>query len=305
MSGDGTRAQSVFVDAAGVRLHALVEGPRRSPQPARPVDLRDGARRPGLVVLHGFTGAAESMQCVASPAACWARVARLELVGHGQSEAPRTLAPYAMAACAAQIVAAVAGLGFESPHLFGYSMGGRAALAAAVAAPETFASLVLVGATAGIADAKERAARVAADRALADSIEQAGLERFVDDWMAQPLFASQARLGPESLARARRQRLANRPHGLANSLRGMGAGAQAPLADELARLALPILLIAGEEDAKFGAIAQALARQLPQAQIAIVPRSGHAAHLEAPDAVARRVRTFVEAVERQRTKAKR
>lgn len=305
MSGAGSAAESVFLDAAGLRLHALVEGPRSPQEPLRAPRRQALAPGPRLVVLHGFTGSAESMESVSTPAAEWARVARLELVGHGESEAPGLLAPYAMEACAAQIVAAVAGLGFETPHLFGYSMGGRAALAAAVRSPDSFASLVLVGATAGIADATEREARIVADRALADSIEREGLEPFVDAWMAQPLFASQARLGPDALARARRQRLANRAHGLANSLRGMGAGAQPPLFDALAQLPLPVLLIAGEQDAKFCAIARALAERLSRAQVEIVPRSGHAVHLEAPDAVARRLRGFVEEVERLRASGER
>ena len=276
-------SRSVFVEAGGIRLHAVVDEGRAD-------DTRraqSGAPRPDILVLHGFTGAAESMACVAQRLSPWARVARLELVGHGESEAPRELAPYAMEACATQIAEAAHGLGLTRPHLLGYSMGGRAALAAALAQPNSFAGLVLVGATAGIADPKARAERVASDRALADSIEQGGLEGFVDAWMAQPLFASQARLGREALERARRQRLSNRPDALANSLRGMGAGAQ------LARYPGPVLLVVGEEDAKFRAIAQDLARSLPGAQVERIDGAGHAAHLEAPDRFAAVVRAFV------------
>jgi len=285
-------------------LHAVVDGPVTDNDDN--ADTADHARRatragnsprpPDILVLHGFTGAAESMACIAEPLSAWARVARLELVGHGESEAPQALEPYAMDVCARQIAEAARALGFTRPHLLGYSMGGRAALAAALASPESFAGLVLVGATAGIADPEARAERIAADRALADSIEQGGLERFVDAWMAQPLFASQARLGREVLERARKQRLTNRPFALANSLRGMGAGAQAPLHDQLARYADPVLLIVGEEDTKFRAIAEALARSLPAAQIAVIEGAGHAAHLEAPERVAAVVRAFVECV---------
>jgi len=274
--------RSVFVDAAGVRLHAVVD-----PAPA------GGA--PELLVLHGFTGAALSMAGVAERLAPFAQVARLDLVGHGASDAPQSPAPYTMDACARQVVAASRALGFARPHLLGYSMGGRAALAAALAAPDAFAGLILVGATAGIADPGSRAARIAADEALAASIEADGLERFVDAWMAQPLFASQSRLGAEALAAARRQRLANRPHGLAQSLRGMGAGAQAPLHDRLAGLRLPVLLVVGEEDTKFRAIAAELARALPSARVEVVEGAGHAAHLEAPERFAACVRAFVAA----------
>lgn len=280
----------VFVEAAGVRLHAVLDGPTARRAATGSV--------PELLVLHGFTGSAESMENVAHSLARDARVARLELVGHGESEAPGEIDAYRMEACAAQIAAAAAGLGFERPHLLGYSMGGRAALAAALAQPERFASLVLVGATAGIADPAERAARIAADRALADSIEAQGLERFVEAWMAQPLFASQQRLGEAVLARARAQRLRNRPHGLAQSLRGMGAGAQAPLHEQLDRFAGPVLLVVGEQDAKFRGLAEQLASRLRRARIAIVEQAGHAAHLEAPARFAAIVRAFLEEPDR-------
>ncbi len=285
-------SRSVFVDAGGIRLHAVVDEPGTSGAhtAARAIS---GPPPPEILILHGFTGAAESMACIAEPLSHWARVARLELVGHGESAAPGALERYAMDACARQIAESARVLGFTRPHLLGYSMGGRAALAAALASPESFAGLVLVGATAGIADPGARAERIAADRALADSIELEGLERFVDAWMAQPLFASQARLGREALERARKQRLANRPGALANSLRGMGAGAQAPLHDQLARYAGPVLFVVGEEDAKFRAIAKELAQSLPDAQIAVIEGAGHAAHLEAPERVAAVVRAFV------------
>ena len=203
-----------------------------------------------------------------------------------------------MAACSDQIRAASRALGLERPHLLGYSMGGRAALATAIAAPVgSFASLVLVGATAGIADPAERERRIASDRALADRIEDDGVERFVEEWMALPLFASQARLGPAALARSRAQRLRNRAHGLAESLRGMGAGAQPALHGRVPELTLPGLRVVGEEDAKFREIARALEAELPEARTQLLREAGHAAHLEAPDAFAEVVRAFLAEVD--------
>lgn len=281
MSGD-----SVFIDAAGVRLHAVVDRPGGSADAARPI-----------VLLHGFTGGVDSMAGIAQALRAHRPVARLELVGHGESEAPTDEERYAMSACVDQVHAAIAALGFERPHLLGYSMGGRTALASAVARPDALASLVLVGATAGIADAAARAERVASDRALADRIEREGLEAFVDDWMALPLFASQKRLGEAALARARAERLRQRPEGLARSLRGMGAGAQPPVFDRLQRVTRPVLLVVGEEDEKFRAIAETLAADLPDAAIERVAEAGHAAHLEQPAACARRVTAFLEAVD--------
>ncbi len=66
------------------------------------------------------------------------------------------------------------------------------------------------------------------------------------------------------------------------SLRRLGPAAQPPLFAELPRLAMPVLLLAGELDTRFVAIAQDLARRLPRAEVAIIPDAGHAAHIEQP-----------------------
>jgi 2-succinyl-6-hydroxy-2,4-cyclohexadiene-1-carboxylate synthase len=158
-------------------------------------------------------------------------------------------------------------------------------------------SLLVVGASAGIADPEERARRRAADEALADELEQGGVAAFVTRWMAQPLFASQARLGAAALAEARAQRLANRAHGLANSLRGMGTGAQPALHAALAGLSVPVCFVAGAEDAKFSALAAELAALAPRGRAAVLPGAGHAAHLEAPDPFARLALDFFAEVE--------
>ena len=49
----------------------------------------------------------------------------------------------------------------------------------------------------------------------------------------------------------RKERLANNPKGLANSLRGHGNGAQPSWWDELKNLKIPVLLMNGEYDEKF------------------------------------------------------
>jgi 2-succinyl-6-hydroxy-2,4-cyclohexadiene-1-carboxylate synthase len=272
--------REVFIDVEGVRLRAVLEGETHEAVPS-------------VLVLHGFTGAAESMSGVSESLARDRRVARLELVGHGQSEAPTARAAYAMSACADQIAAAARALELGRPHLLGYSMGGRAALAAALAHPDSFSSLVLVGATPGIADPVLRDERIASDEALADRIEDEGIEAFVDFWMALPIFASQSRLGAPALARARAERLRNRPHGLAQSLRGMGAGAQTPLQDRLDRFSRPVLLVVGREDAKFRGIAAALESAMTDARTETLEGAGHAVHLEAPEPFALVVSRFL------------
>ena len=235
------------------------------------------------VVLHGFTGSAAAMAPLTSRLPD--PVVALDLPGHGSGPVSDDLADYTMSAAVAGVVSATAHL--ERIALVGYSMGGRVALHVALAHPNRVAALALIGARAGIDDPIERAERIAADEALADRIESDGIEWFADFWADQPLFATQRqRLSSQMQAEVRAQRLACNPKGLAQSLRGMGAGATEPIGVRLGELAMPCALIAGADDTKFAAIAHCMAGFIPRATVGLIPDAGHAAHLEAPDATA-------------------
>ncbi len=282
--GDGSAQDRgpIRVDAGGVVLAVTSSGP---------------AEAPPVVVLHGFTGSATAMQGVNEMLGEVYRVVAIDLVGHGESDAPGDPSLYTMANCVSQVLGVLDALGIRRAHFVGYSMGGRVALSLAVAQPTRAASLVLVGVSPGEGDSAARAARVEADESLAQAILDGGIEGFVDRWMALPLFASQSRLGKQALAAARSQRLGCRPEGLAHSLRGMGSGAMPPLHGRLGELDVPVLLVAGAEDAKFCALAETLREALPRAEVRVIPEAGHAAHLEQPAAFAAGCLTFLGAVE--------
>ena len=124
---------------------------------------RWGAGPPRLVLVHGFTQTGRSWATIAADLATDHEVVLVDAPGHGGSGA----APVGLVQGAELLVEA------GGPGVYvGYSMGGRLALHAALAAPSSVLALVLVGATAGIEDPAERAARRAADEELAASIER-------------------------------------------------------------------------------------------------------------------------------------
>src|SRR5215210_1602475 len=155
--------------------------------------------------------------------------------------------------------------------------------ALALRRPERVRALVLVSASPGLADAGERAARRAADAALADRIEAIGVEAFAREWAAQPLFA-----GPTAAvaALAQEDRLRRSAQDHAAQLRGLGTGEMPALEDRLGELAMPVTLVVGERDAKYRAIAGEMAGRMPGARVVVVPGVGHAVPLEDPAAVA-------------------
>jgi 2-succinyl-6-hydroxy-2,4-cyclohexadiene-1-carboxylate synthase len=166
----------------------------------------------------------------------------------------------------------------------GYSMGGRLCLHLALADPGRVERLVLLGATAGIEDEGERAARRAADERTADDIERDGGDAFLERWLAHPMFGHLSEPGP-------RQRDADV---LAACLRRLGTGTQEPLWDRLPELSMPVLVVAGELDAKFTEIGRRMAEAIgDNAAFAVVPDAGHAAHLEQPEAFRKAVEAFL------------
>lgn len=243
---------------------------------------REGSGPP-LVLLHGFTGSVATWRPFLPALAARFDTIAIDLPGHGATDAPWDPARYRMPRVVADLAVLLDRLSVGSAAWLGYSMGGRVALRFAVARPAQVAALILEGAAPGIAGAAERAARVRDDEALAASIERDGVTPFVDRWEALPLFASQARL-PAIVWRAQRQqRLAASATGLANSLRGMGQGAESPLHDRLRAISAPTLLLTGALDTKFERLAREMAAAMPHARVEAIPGAGHAAHLEAPE----------------------
>jgi 2-succinyl-6-hydroxy-2,4-cyclohexadiene-1-carboxylate synthase len=277
-------------------------GAASGPRESETIELHadwDGPPPPGgrtLVLLHGFTGDAATWDPVREGLRRWGSTLALDLIGHGGSPAPAALEPYRMEACVAQVLAALERREIGRAWLVGYSLGGRVALSVAARHPKRVAGLILESASPGLADAAERAERVREDEALAADILAHGVPAFVARWSERPMFGDIQRLPPERQAAVRAQRLRNSAAGLAQSLRGMGSGAMEPLWERLAALDMPALLLAGEEDGKFVAIARQMQALLPQARLGVIPAARHTPHLTQPAEWLRQVSGFFESV---------
>ncbi len=246
-----------------------------------------------LLLLHGFSGDKSTWADLRAALASEYRVLAVDILGHGASDKPAQTCAYQMARVAGDIVSLLDELRIPDCHLLAYSMGGRLALYLAVAYPARFRSLMLESASPGLARESEREERRRQDEALAVRIEQGGIARFVDYWESLPLWESQRKLSTEIPTRQREQRLGNDPSGLANSLRGMGSGAQPNLWTRLEQVSLPALLLVGEQDSKFVAINQLMARRMPQSELQLIPQAGHNIHLEQPLIFQERVKSFL------------
>lgn len=233
-----------------------------------------------IVLLHGFTQTARSWRPIAERLDTERPVVAVDAPGHGRS-ADVVLGLLDTARAVADIA--------PRSTLVGYSMGGRVALHLAIHQPAAVERLVLIGATPGIEDPTERAERRAADERLATRLELIGVDAFLDEWLAQPLFAD--------LAPSRRDlddRRRNTVAGLAASLRNSGTGTQESLWARLSEIHVPTLVITGGRDDKFTEIGRRMVDAIGrEAHLVTIPDRGHAVHLEDPDRVAEVVGRFV------------
>ena len=236
---------------------------------------------PAVLFLHGFMGRADDWRQTVSKLDGSFFCLAADLPGHGASTGlPR--GRYTMEGAALGVVNLLDEARVRHATLVGYSMGGRLALYLALRHPDRCAGLFLESASPGLGGAAERAVRRSADEMKAARLEGGEFEEFLRDWYGQPLFAPLARDG-ELLRRTLERRRQNDPNELAKSLRGMGAGSQPALWEELPRLRVPALAIAGELDEKFVGISHRMKSLSPGMRTVVVPGVGHNVHVEATE----------------------
>ncbi len=179
--------------------------------------------------------------------------------------------------------------------LMGYSSGARPALAAVLIGPCRPTAMVLVGATAGIDEPVAAAARAADDARLADRIEQLGTEAFLREWADHPVIVSQRNIPEPVRIRRWNASLEHSAAGLAANLRAMGQGVSGSVWHRLPELTTPVLLITGESDQRYAAIAARMAAESSRIRHVEIPGAGHCAHVEQPYLTARAVDAFLRA----------
>ncbi|PLT29304.1 2-succinyl-6-hydroxy-2,4-cyclohexadiene-1-carboxylate synthase [Peribacillus deserti] len=236
-----------------------------------------------LVLLHGFTGSAENWDYPSRFFSENLKLIAIDIIGHGKTESPTDLSRYSMVRVVEDLKLIFDTLNIGKAAILGYSMGGRLALSFAALYPEYINSLILESASPGLNNEQERDVRTKSDWKLAEFIEGKGMEAFVDYWSHIPLFQSQLLLSKEEQESIKKQRLNNTKHGLANSLRGMGTGAQASWWNTLKTLSFRVLLITGSLDKKFCKLAAEMNELLTAGVWVIIENAGHAVHVEQPE----------------------
>jgi 3-oxoadipate enol-lactonase len=233
-----------------------------------------------LLLITGFTISSAVFEPVLDAYGAQFRCLIYDNRGSGRSGAP--VRPTSMAELAADAAGLMRAAGVESAHAYGLSMGGMIAQELAIRFPERVRGLVLGGTSPG----GPRAARPTLRELQALGAAAAGGWRDGErSWLAHWLFSDEfCRDHPERV----RELLPLFGRHRATP-RGVWAHWWASVyhdtASRLRRIQAPTLVMHGERDAMAPiANARLLAQRIPDAELAVVPRAGHAYLLERPEA---------------------
>ena len=240
----------------------------------------DHGHGPVVVLLHGFPLDRSIWDGLIGPLSAAHRVIAPDLRGHGRS--PATPGPYSMEDLADDVLETLEAEGVPPPYvLVGHSMGGYVALAFAEAHPDRLRALVLLSSRA-LADMPEAARR---RLETAEALDREGTTEPLLGMVDAMLAADNRRSRPELVEHVGGLIRGTSAVGAAGALRGMAS--RPDRHDVLQALEVPLLVIAGADDAIVPAEeSSAMADAAPGGRLQSIDGAGHLAPIEAPDATA-------------------
>lgn len=247
------------LDLPGRRLAYRVDGPPGAP----------------VLVLGGSLGSTAAMWDPQVPVLSRSlRVVRYDHRGHGGSRPAAP--PTSLADLGADVVALLDHLGVRRAALGGVSLGGMVAMWVARHHPERVESLALVCTSARLGPPE-------AWRERAATVRSQGMAAIADGVLARWFTPGWAERHSDVVARLREDFLAVDPDGYAGCCEAIGA---MDLLDDLARVTVPTLVVAGADDPATPPVhAEAIAARVPGARLVVVPDAAHLGSVEQPAAV--------------------
>jgi len=243
---------------------------------------------PALLLLHAFPLGLSMWDAQVAAFQRTHRVVRFDDRGFGGSPPGDGL--LTMERIADDAAALLDHLGIARAVVCGLSMGGYAAFAMVRRHPDRLRGLVLADTRAGADSPEARKNRAL----LAEKVLKAGAAAVADASLPKLLGETSHRERKELVARVREIILGNPPRGIADSLAGLAARADST--STLREIRVPTLVVCGTEDVLTPpSEAEALKAGIAGARLELIPRAGHLASLESPEAFNAVLRDFLAA----------
>ncbi|MEB3051057.1 alpha/beta hydrolase [Mycolicibacter sp. MYC123] len=243
-----------------------------------------------VVLLHGYTASIQWWEAVAPALVAGNRVIAIDLIGHGGSEAPRDTAAYSAEAQAAAVHQALGALGVRHAVVIGHSMGGTVATALAESVPEMVDRVVVSDTPGG----EGLVVMPALGDAVCWPVLGASLDRLrsidaVDKTSLQTGFAADYPV-PDIAYRSLKGMTHN---ALCGPRKAPNFNAQRAVADRLAGLGKPVLVLWGECDVLTPTQANVDRYREAGLQPVVIAGSGHTPMVERPTEFLGAVEGFV------------
>jgi pimeloyl-ACP methyl ester carboxylesterase len=254
---------------------------------------------PAVVLVHGMLNSSSHWQQVALDLAADHTVIAPDLIGHGDSAAPR--GDYSLGAHAASIRDLLTALGIERASVVGHSLGGGVAMQFFYQFPARVERLVLIS-SGGLGHEVSPMLRTAALPGMSAALSLAAHPRLLGALYGagERMRARGVRHGVYVQAVARALRPLERPQARAAFLHTLRSvidvrGQRVSATDRLYLLeSMPTMIVWGERD---NTIPLAHGRRAHEAishsRFRTLPRAAHFPHLEEPEALAAVLREFL------------
>jgi pimeloyl-ACP methyl ester carboxylesterase len=231
---------------------------------------RDGVRihyeiagtGPALLLTHGFTGSSVDFAKNVAALARKHTVISWDLRGHGKSDCPVDPSAYSVPLSMGDMGALLDRAGAERAFLAGHSLGGFLSLEFHLSQRERVAGLILIDTGPGYRSETPRAGWNARAERIAQNFEAKGGDRAL---------------------------------GLARAARGMLAQHDGRVLQSLPGIAVPTLIVVGENDAAFLGGSRYMADKIPRAKLELIANAGHSPQIDEPGAFDRAVSQFLAA----------
>ena len=220
--------------------------------------------------------------------------------GFPPSDVPEDPAMYSQSRAVADALTVLQDAGVHKAFVVGNSMGGFCALHFALRHPDRTLGAVVAGCGYGAHPDKEATFREESEK-VAAAFETEGAETMSQWYGVGPARVQYEAKDPRGHAEHVRVLAEHDPVGAANTMRGVQKARPSlyAMADELASMEPPVLVIAGDEDNGVLETDLMLKRTIPRCGLAILPKSGHVTNLEEPELFNELVQRFMTAVENE------
>lgn len=216
--------------------------------------------------------------------------------GYPPSDVPSDVSAYSQNQAVEDLRGLLNHLNIQQAYIGGLSMGGTTTLNFGIAYPEMAKGLIVAGAGTGSTDPK-RLSKEANE--FATSIEMDGMESWGSAYSEGPTRVQFRRKDPKGWQIFKEGVMGHSALGSALTFRGVQAKRPSifALEHELSKLAIPTLILVGDEDDPCIDPAIFMKRTIPKSGLVIVPQTGHTINLEEPDTFNRLTLEFILAVE--------